>query len=63
MAEREHFTNGRVFAFGTGFGLVGLAFSAQMSSWNHWITIGMGYGSGLVLMLAGTVLFNEVLLL
>ncbi len=51
MAEREHFSNGRTATFGTGFGLMSLAFGAQVSGWTHWITIGAGYGSGVILML------------
>ncbi len=59
MAEREHFTNGRVWAFGTGFGLVSLAFGAQIGGWHHWVTIGGGYGMGTLLMLGATVLIAK----
>lgn len=59
MAEREHFTNGRTWTFGTGFGLMSLAFGAQVSSWSHWITIGAGYGTGVVLMLGSAVLITK----
>ena len=55
MAEREHFTNGRCFAFGGGLALVGSALSAQIANWVHWITIGIGYGSGITLMILSAV--------
>src|SRR5208283_232314 len=55
MAQREHFTNARCQWFATGLFLMGASFGAQVSNWNHWITIGFGYGSGLVLLLAATV--------
>ena len=59
MAEREHFTNGRCFTFGTGFTLMGAAFGAQVGGWTHWITMGVGYGIGIVLMLIATVLIAK----
>ncbi len=59
MAEREHFTNGRTWAFGTGFSLVGLSFGAQISGWGHWIMIGAGYGVGTLSMLLPSVLFTK----
>jgi hypothetical protein len=59
MPERDHFTNGRTWTFGTGFGLMGLTFGAQVSGWQHWTTIGIGYGMGAVLMLIGTALITK----
>jgi hypothetical protein len=55
MAEREHFTNGRCFTGATGLALVFASFSAQINSWPHWISIGMGYGAGIVLMLLAAI--------
>ena len=31
------------------------AFGAQIEGWHHWVTIGMAYGSGIVLLLLSTV--------
>jgi len=59
MPEREHFTNGRTWMFGTGFGLMSLSFGAHISGWSHWITIGAGYGSGVLLMLLAAVLITK----
>ncbi len=59
MAEREHFTNFRCFAFGTGFTLMATSFGAQIGGWTHWITIGIGYGIGIVLMLTATVFITK----
>jgi hypothetical protein len=54
MAEGEHFTNGRCFIFGTGSTLMAASFGAQIGGWAHWITVGVGYGSGIILMLLAT---------
>jgi hypothetical protein len=59
MAEREHFTNFRCFTFGTGFAIMAAAFGAQIGGWTHWITIGIGYGVGIVLMLIATALITK----
>lgn len=59
MAGREHFTNGRCLTFGTGFTLMGAAFGAQIGGWSHWLTIGMAYGMGLLLILLATVLITK----
>ena len=59
MAEREHFTNGRTWTFGTGFGLISLSFGAQIGGWAHWIAVGAGYGGGIVLMLLSAVLITK----
>jgi hypothetical protein len=59
MAEREHFTNGRCLTFGTGFAIMGTSFGAQVGGWQHWITIGAGYGVGIILMLIATVLITK----
>lgn len=59
MAEGEHFTNFRCLVFGTGFALMGAAFGAQVGGWTHWITIGIGNGVGIVLMLVATVLITK----
>ncbi|MCU1248747.1 MAG: hypothetical protein JWQ49_1776 [Edaphobacter sp.] len=59
MPERDHFTNGRTWTFGTGFGLMSLSFGAQISGWGHWITVGAGYGVGIVLMLIAAVLITK----
>ena len=56
MAEREHFTNGRCFTFGSGLTIVGAVFGVQVSGWTHWIFIGFSYGVGSVLMLIATIL-------
>jgi hypothetical protein len=59
MAEREHFTNGRCLTFGTGSALTATAFGAQVSGWTHWVTEGIGYGIGIVMMLIATVLIAK----
>lgn len=59
MPEREHFTNGRCFTFGTGLALMGTSFGAQVSGWTHWITLGVGYGIGIVLMSIATMLIAK----
>src|ERR1035437_1138211 len=59
MVEREHFTNFRWFTFGTGFTLMATSFGAQIGGWTHWITIGIGYGIGFVLMLTATALVTK----
>jgi hypothetical protein len=59
MPEREHFTNGRCFFFGTGLTLVLAAFGVQVSGWPHWITVGAGYGAGIILMLLAAVLITK----
>jgi hypothetical protein len=60
MAEREHFTNGSVAAFGAGLALMVAAFTTQITGWSHWITIGITYGIGgtLVLLSAGKVMMS-----
>ena len=55
MAQREHFTNGRCFAGGSGLALMIAAFGAQTALWNHWITIGVLYGAGIILAILATV--------
>ena len=62
MPEREHFTNFRCLVFGTGFALMGAAFGAQVSGWNHWVSIGIGYGIGIALMIVATVLITQSVL-
>lgn len=47
---REHWTNARTLTFGTGFAMTGLALAAQIANWNRWITIGIGYGVGVAMM-------------
>lgn len=59
MAWREHFTNGRSLGLGTGVALVSLAFGAHIAAWPHWITIGMFYGSGLVLVTGSSILVSK----
>lgn len=59
MAEREHFTNGRCFAFAIGLAIVVAAFGAQIGGWNHSVSMGVGYGSGVVLMLLAAVLITK----
>lgn len=59
MAEREHFTNGRCFAGGSGLTFLIAAFGAQIAGWQHWITIGMAYGLGIVLMFGAIVLITK----
>ena len=38
---------------------MGAAFGAQVSAWPHWITIGFGYGVGLVFVTCGTALIAK----
>lgn len=59
MAQKEHFTNGRSLAFGTGLTLVGFAFGAQLGHWQHWIIIGIGYGVGFEATLLATILITR----
>lgn len=59
MAEREHFTNFRCITFGTGFAMTVASFGAQVAGWQHWISIGIGYGIGIVLMLIAAVLISK----
>ena len=59
MAEREHFTNGRCAALGTGVALVGTSFTAHIGNWNHWISIGVGYGTGFLLVLIASILITK----
>lgn len=59
MAEREHFTNFRCITFGTGLAIMTASFGAQVNGWQHWITVGIGYGVGIVLMLIATVLITK----
>ena len=55
MVEREHFTNGRCYTGGGGLALVLAAFTTQITGWHHWISIGVAYGMGGVLILLSTV--------
>ncbi len=59
MSKREHFTNGRCFAGGTGIALIGLSFAAQIAVWPHWISIGMGYGAGAIMFLGSAALVSR----
>jgi hypothetical protein len=59
MAEREHFTNGRCLTFGTGITLVIAAFGAQVEGWQHWLTIGAAYATGIILMLIAAILITK----
>jgi hypothetical protein len=38
---------------------MGAAFGAQVSNWTHWITIGLGYGIGVALLVIATVLITR----
>ena len=55
MVEREHFTNGSSWSFATEVALMGTEFTAHIGNWQHWIAIGFGYGSGVVLVLSAAV--------
>lgn len=55
MPQKEHFTNSRCLTFGTGLAIAGLSFGAQISGWTHWISIGVGYGVGLTLLISAAV--------
>ena len=56
MPAREHFTNFVCLTFAIGFALAGSAFGAQIGGWTHWISIGIAYGIGIMLMVNATVL-------
>ncbi len=59
MAEREHFTNGRCLTLGTGVAIVTTSFAAQIGGWHHWISMGIGYGVGIIFMIIAMALITK----
>lgn len=59
MDKREHFSNGRLFAFGGGSTLLATTFGAEVSGWNHWLSLGVGYGAGGVLLVLSSVWISK----